>query len=753
MQGISLSGLGYYFDGLPSADSGEGTGPSAVSRYGGATAARVGIAGSEVFQPDLAALLIGRGVLAHCGVGVHRVRHAFVDVVFTCPKSVSLLFGLATAAERDEILAAHVSARDAVLSYLERTGAWVKAPTGTREVSRAEGFVWAPFIHHVNRRGDPHLHSHVVIANLVPSQKRGWSPLHSGALFSERSAAGELYRAALRFELAERLDLAFRTRSAKGSDVAGFSDSVLDAFSRRDTSDIARQRESSGRSFSSSRSRRSFPAMEKPPHVPLEELRDGWESRATRLGVIINRDVEMTSLRPKDAATSATDLVTRVDLAVRESISAFDAAFARADLITAVGATMAYGAPVAVIEASVDLALHSLETNRNDLVGTDLGATARYDRRQLDRFVNAQTAALASNEVAMLRDALGQSDLVEVCNGQTPWPRAAALVAISTERDGMRAYATLRSARAVAVQFDRPLRLVCPTREARSLFETATGAEIPASGSRADRTRAGLTLVADAWRLSVGVRANIVEVARARDDLVVMCDVARPRLDRSSQSGKGVVDFGAMTQFERRYEVAANVEAVVFDALDRALFEITSLQERLGARARVVMSRRLRCGVLGNPQDIVGETSRSRRESIGRSVDADAHEQVLVVFGDAYGLSPHELELSRIHILVAPPEGHLGDERALAFSLSGWTRARSWRVPANQEISARFAWGWKRLVDHDRRGVWQEHEFSPERIAISRRERESGDARAKEQSGRATRTIRDGIGREPTLAP
>lgn len=753
MQGISLSGLGYYFDGVASAHTDGLFEPSEVSRYGGVSAARVGIAGREVIQSDLAELLRGGGALEHCGVGAHRVRHAFIDVVFTCPKSVSLLFGLAPPVQRGEVLAAHVTARDTVLSYLERVGAWVKAPTGARTPSRADGFIWAPFVHHVNRSGDPHLHSHVVVANLVQSPERGWSPLYSGALFSERIAAGQLYRAALRFELAERLGLEFRSRSAKGSDVVGFSDSVLDAFSRRDVLDVVQQRKESGRFETAVRHRRRFNSMEKQPVVPLEELHEGWESRAMRLGVVIHRDVVVTGPNSEDAELRASDLANRVDVAVHDSISAFDTAFARSELIAALGSSMAYGAPVAVIESSVDVALKSLETNTNQLLEAGGTGSARYDRRHLDRYVNARVAAMARTEAELSRDALVESDLMELCGDAHSWPGAFTLATLSTEREQLRAYATLRAVRAAAVRCERPLRLVVPTRAARSLFEITTGAEVPKSDSRAGRNRAGLTIVVDAWRLSVASRTRIVEVARERGDLVVLCDVARPRIGPLDRTAGLVSHVVPDAHLPRRYDVGAAVEAVVVDAVDRALVEIRALEDHFGKRARVVIDHRLHFGGFGTRRPDLRAPNNSSRARVAHALGAEGRNDVLVVLGDAYGLRREDLDLPRVHVLVAPPEAQPCDERALAFSLCGWTPGLNRAKAASREVSDRFAWGWKRLVAHDRVDVWQEHELSPERIAISRGELERGDARAEEQRGMRTRPVRDGVGREPTLTP
>src|ERR1700722_1750358 len=234
VQARSLSGLGYYFDSTYAARVAEAP-AGRGEHYGGEVAGRLGLEQISESRSGFATLLSGRDPVTSqtLDAGRARVRHAFFDVVFTSPKSVSLLYALSDPPVRAAVLLAHERARDATLEYLERRGAWVKCPGEDRRSERADGLCWRAFVHHTSRSGDPHLHSHVLVANLVPSRARGWSPLDSGPFYAERRSAEALYGAALRFELHDTLGVEFRSRTAPGSDVAGFSDQVIDAFSQR----------------------------------------------------------------------------------------------------------------------------------------------------------------------------------------------------------------------------------------------------------------------------------------------------------------------------------------------------------------------------------------------------------------------------------------------------------------------------------------------------------------------------------------
>ena len=72
--------------------------------------------------------------------------------------------------------AVHAEAVAGALTYLEQHAVTaVRRSGGERVVIPTTGMVAARFTHAVNRNGDPHLHSHVVMANLVHGADGRWS--------------------------------------------------------------------------------------------------------------------------------------------------------------------------------------------------------------------------------------------------------------------------------------------------------------------------------------------------------------------------------------------------------------------------------------------------------------------------------------------------------------------------------------------------------------------------------------------------
>ena len=81
----------------------------------------------------------------------------------------------------------------------------------------ANGFIGAAFRHRTSRAGDPQLHTHVVVPNLVQGADGRWSAPDGRHLYAWKKTAGTLYQSALRAELAPLgLRWQVRTQRARG---------------------------------------------------------------------------------------------------------------------------------------------------------------------------------------------------------------------------------------------------------------------------------------------------------------------------------------------------------------------------------------------------------------------------------------------------------------------------------------------------------------------------------------------------------
>jgi conjugative relaxase-like TrwC/TraI family protein len=157
------------------------------------------------------------------------------DLVFSCPKSVSLLHALTDDERvRREVSEAHEASWQAALAYLEREACIVRRGKGGIVREYGQGFVAAAFRHRTSRAQDPHLHTHVVVANMTRTPDGAWRALDGEAILKTyRLAAGYLYEAHLRGELTRRLGLEW-TQPVKGmGELVGVPEEAIRAFSTR----------------------------------------------------------------------------------------------------------------------------------------------------------------------------------------------------------------------------------------------------------------------------------------------------------------------------------------------------------------------------------------------------------------------------------------------------------------------------------------------------------------------------------------
>ncbi|MDP9336717.1 MAG: relaxase domain-containing protein [Actinomycetota bacterium] len=236
---LSLGKLGagqqsYYLEGVARGVedyySGRGEMPG---RWVGAGAETLGLDG-PVDGDDLRAALEGRDPIT--GVPLGRVRSDHVpgfDLTFRAPKSVSVLFGVGGFEVSAGVRAAHDTAVDAALGYLQRAACWSRRGTDGVEQVGGDGFVGAAFRHRSSRAGDPHLHTHVLVANVTRGPDGRWATLDGRHLYLHAKTAGYLYEAHLRAELTRRLGVEWRPVLHGIADLDGIPDAVLRAFSTR----------------------------------------------------------------------------------------------------------------------------------------------------------------------------------------------------------------------------------------------------------------------------------------------------------------------------------------------------------------------------------------------------------------------------------------------------------------------------------------------------------------------------------------
>lgn len=172
--------------------------------------------------------------------GGQEVKIAGFDFTWSAPKSISLLSVLAPPEVRVQVLEWHDEAYRVGFAYLEETAARVRRGHGGYIMQSPGGLLAAAYRHRAARPlpdnpsvQDPHVHTHVVAANMAPGEDGRWTALDHPLFFKAAQTAGYLYQAHLRALVREGLGLEWGEVRKGMAELADFDPLVLREFSRR----------------------------------------------------------------------------------------------------------------------------------------------------------------------------------------------------------------------------------------------------------------------------------------------------------------------------------------------------------------------------------------------------------------------------------------------------------------------------------------------------------------------------------------
>ncbi len=248
----------------------------APGQWMGSTAQSLGLSG-EVDADMLRNLLAGKSAVGDdLGARLSQDRRPGYDLTFSAPKGISLLWAFGPDQVRDAISIAHDQAVGAVIDHLSTEACYARRGAGGHQLIEANGFIGAAFRHRTSRAGDPQLHTHVVVPNLVRGVDGQWSAPDGRHLFTWKMTGGALYRSALRAELAP-LGLRWQVQRNGLSELADVPKAILRAFSRR-RADIEQAMEQRGSTSAAAAAKVALVTRERKPTVSIagDVLRDGW---------------------------------------------------------------------------------------------------------------------------------------------------------------------------------------------------------------------------------------------------------------------------------------------------------------------------------------------------------------------------------------------------------------------------------------------------------------------------------------------
>ncbi|MGQ0826749.1 MAG: MobF family relaxase [Actinomycetota bacterium] len=278
-------------------------------------------------------------------------RKAGFDLTFSAPKSVSIAFALADADLAAHVRTAHDRAVASALEWLERNACVVRRGAGGARELPGDGFIAAAFRHRASRAGDPHLHTHVLVANLTRGSDGSWSALDGRHLFALSKTAGHLYQAQLRHDLTHQLGVAWQPTRNGLADLEGIPRTLIEELSRRREQIVERLDALDLTSARAAQIATLDTRTSKDPELDIESLATDWHAVAASHGV------ERTALRALTGRSLARELSDKerdrisAEMLGATGLTARSSTFDRRHVLQAWCNALPNGAPIREIEA------------------------------------------------------------------------------------------------------------------------------------------------------------------------------------------------------------------------------------------------------------------------------------------------------------------------------------------------------------------------------------------------------------------
>lgn len=318
--------------------------------WSGRFAAELGLVG-VVDADHLRALVDGHSPLTGENLLAGRPERSVnaFDATFSAPKGVSLVWALGSSETASVVSRCHTDAVETALSFLEDHAAVARQQTkGVRRRVATSGFAVATFAHRTSREGDPQLHTHCLVANVVRRPDGSHVAFDANPLHDWAKAAGSIYQAELQRLLTVHLGVEWGPERNGCREMVGLSAEQLRAFSKR-TVAIEAELEASGATYDTAAQRMqandaaSLATRPRKNHsLTPTRLAERWDSEGIAVGLesaagveaaVVGRRQRAVELRPDDVVAGLLDPET--------GLCANDARFSEAKVVERICAASA----------------------------------------------------------------------------------------------------------------------------------------------------------------------------------------------------------------------------------------------------------------------------------------------------------------------------------------------------------------------------------------------------------------------------
>ncbi len=604
--------------------------------------------GGAVTRRDLTAVLLGRRPRDSVYLPGRRParRRAGWDLTFAAPKSLSLLSATVVDGS-DALVDAHRKAVSDVFSHVESrhlAAARKAAPGGRLAI---DGAVAAEFQHTSNAAAEPHLHSHVLMANLGVLAGEEWTALSGSDWWPARRSLAAIYQLALRHYLqVGGWDLDWRLRADGLADLADVPRAAIRASSYQ-----GRAAASMGRS----RSRQL--ARPRP-----------WQRSTARAGFRAEEAIPRPTPDPADrspAGSAGLASDPRLPTLVEHRLISARSTFRGTDVLVALAACCPAGMPARAAEAWVDRFLGGCQaaasTSRRPRWTTGLASDA--DARLVRMASRPDSPRRRTGREATVGPSDAESS---VENRLTAAPGPIEVLSAPPGESRLLAHATLIDrcrSRWDEAGLEAAVRTRMPDGAAR--WQSLTGLPLHRSGHRpailivdhADRLPTPELLAILTARIDAGARTLLVEggcrprlseplsagLVRVGQELGRLDPGPDPDWSVADEGGRGACRLAATRLLDAWADAWANHTPAILVGLGAD--EVRGLNQ--GARSLLVRDRQLEGPSVSaherqyRPGDRVvsmgGPGSQRRRGALGRVVGVDLRQTQVSVKWDGGG--------------------------------------------------------------------------------------------------------------------
>ncbi|HLH13508.1 MAG TPA: MobF family relaxase [Solirubrobacteraceae bacterium] len=272
------------------------------------------------------------------------------DLTFSAPKSVSIVWGIAEAPEREAIERAHTRSVERTLAFAEHQALFITR-RGKDGLEREAAYpIVAAYLHGTSREADPQLHTHAFVMNIAARADGTFGTLETRSLYEWKMALGAVYRAelaeglrALGYEIAPDIKGSFR--------LAAMPRPLERHFSKR-RAQIETALAEHGTRSAKAAERAALETRRAKAAINARTLRERWREEAHALGMTAERVAAL-----QHPAPAAVQLIETAPVIAR--LGTERSTFTSADLTRAVAeAAQASGGGLARVQATTETIAH-----------------------------------------------------------------------------------------------------------------------------------------------------------------------------------------------------------------------------------------------------------------------------------------------------------------------------------------------------------------------------------------------------------